>query len=187
MATSTFNINDFTSRMITGGALLSLFQCTISASGKGAKGKLTDFQFMCKGVGFPASTIDVTPVTYMGRAVNVPGNRAVAQVTTSIYNDEDFAIRNYIESWMEKINSHQTNKRDTSFLKMMGSSSYTAEMEVQQLKKDGTGKSKTYNFHNVWPSTCPEIPMSWDTNDIQTFDVIWEYNYWISPESGAGS
>ena len=46
MATSSFNINDFTSRMITGGALLSLFQCTISASGKGTKGKLSDFQFM---------------------------------------------------------------------------------------------------------------------------------------------
>ena len=102
-----FNINDFTSRMLTGGALLSLFQCTISSDGKGAKGTMKDFQFMCKSVGFPASTIDVTPVTYMGRAVNVPGNRAVAQVTTSIYNDEDFAIRNFIESWMNKINSHQ--------------------------------------------------------------------------------
>ena len=187
MGTSSFNINDFTSRMITGGALLSLFQCTISANGKSSPGKLTDFQFMCKGVGFPASTIDVTAVTYMGRAVNVPGNRAVAQLTTSIYNDESMDIRNYIESWMEKINSHQTNKRDTSFLKMMGSSSYTAEMEVQQLKKDGSGSSKKYNFHNVWPSTCPEIAMSWDTNDIQTLDVIWEYNYWSSPESGAGA
>ena len=119
--------------------------------------------------------------------MNVPGNRAVAQVTTSIYNDEDFAIRNYIESWMEKINSHQTNKRDTSFLKMMGSSSYTAEMEVQQLKKDGSGKSKVYKFHNVWPSSCPEIPMSWETNEIQTFDVVWEYNNRSSPEAGAGA
>jgi len=186
MATSSFNINDFTSRMLTGGALSSLFQCTLSASGKGGKGKITDFQFMCKGAEFPASVIDVTPVTYMGRAVNVPGNRAVAQLTTSIYNDESMDIRNFIESWMEKINSHQTNKRDNSFLKMMGTSSYTAEMELQQLKKDGSGSSKIYNFHNVWPSTCPPIPMSWETNEIQAFDVIWEYNYWSSPESGAG-
>ena len=184
MATSSFNINDFTSRMLTGGALLSLFQCTISAGGKSSLGKLTDFQFMCKGVGFPASTIDVTPVTYMGRAVNVPGNRAVAQVTTSIYNDEFMEIRNYIESWMERLNSQKTNVRDAAFIKILD---YTGEMKIRQLKKDGSGKSKEYVFHNVWPSTCPEIPMSWETNEIQKFDVVWEYNYWSSTESGAGA
>ena len=184
MATSSFNINDFTSRMLTGGALLSLFQCTISATGKGAKGKISDFQFMCKSVGFPASTIDVTAVTYMGRAVNVPGNRAVAQVTTSIYNDEFMEIRNYIESWMERLNSQKTNVRDAAFIKILD---YTGEMKIRQLKKDGSGKSKEYVFHNVWPSTCPEIPMSWETNEIQKFDVVWEYNYWSSTESGAGA
>ena len=28
--------------------------------------------------------------------------------------------------------------------------------------------------------------MSWDTNDIQTFDITWEFNYWKSAGSGAG-
>jgi len=29
--------------------------------------------------------------------------------------------------------------------------------------------------------------MSWDTNEIQAFDVVWEYSYWSSAESGAGA
>ena len=43
-------------------------------------------------------------------------------------------IRNHVESWMERLNSHKSNKRDASFAKILD---YTAEMKVRQLKKDG--------------------------------------------------
>ena len=185
---SSFNIDTFTSKLTRGGALASLFQCDITAS-HGAKGSMADFTFMCKGVSFPASTIEAATVTYMGRALQIPGNRAAAQLTTSVYNDEDMDIRNYVENWMEKINSQKSNKRDPGFIKMSGdtAASYTGTMVASQLKKDGSGTSKSYKFHNIWPSTCPEIAMSWDTNEIQTFDVIWEFSYWSSIESGAGA
>ena len=185
---SSFDVTAFTSKMVSGGALASLFQCDITTS-HGVKGSMSDFTFMCKGVSFPASTIEAATVTYMGRALQIPGNRAAAQLTTSVYNDENMDIRNYVENWMEKINSHKTNKRHVDFVKMSGdtTASYTGTMVVSQLKKDGTGSSKEYVFHNVWPSSCPEIAMSWETNEIQTFDVVWEYNYWSSPESGAGA
>ena len=183
-AGSTFNIDTFTSKLTRGGALASLFEVEILASGKGVKGDLDDFSFLCTGVSLPASTITAATVTYMGRALSIPGGRDVAQVTTSIYNDEFMEIRNYVESWMERLNSQRTNKRDTTFIKILD---YTGEMKVRQLKKDGTGKSKEYVFHNVWPSTCPEIAMSWETNEIQKFDVVREFNYWSSSESGAGA
>ena len=179
----TFNIDTFTAKLTRGGALASLFECEILAAGKGTKGDIGDFTFMCSGVSFPASTITGATVTYMGRGLTIPGGREVAQITTSLYNDEFMEVRNYIENWMERLNSQRTNKRDSSFIKILD---YTGEMKIRQLKKDGTGSSKEYVFHNVWPSTCPEIPMSWETNEIQTFDVVWEYNYWSSAESGAG-
>ena len=185
MATaSSFNIDTFTSELTSGGALASLFECELDAAGQGISGDIAKWHFMCKGVAFPASTITAATVTYMGRALSIPGGRDVAQVTTSIYNDEFMEIRNYVESWMERLNSQRTNKRDTTFIKILD---YTGEMKVRQLKKDGTGKSKEYVFHNVWPSTCPEIAMSWETNEIQKFDVVWEFNYWSSSESGAGA
>ena len=183
-AGSTFNIDTFTSKLTRGGALASLFECEILANGKASKGDIADFTFLCTGVSLPASTITAATVTYMGRALSIPGGREVAQITTSIYNDEMMEIRNYVESWMERLNSQRTNKRDKSFIKILD---YTGEMKIRQLKKDGTGSSKEYVFHNVWPSTCPEIAMSWETNEIQKFDVVWEYNYWSSVESGAGA
>ena len=182
MATaSSFNIDTFTSELTSGGALASLFECELDAAGQGISGDIAKWHFMCKGVAFPASTITAATVTYMGRALQIPGNRDAAQVTTSIYNDEGMNIRNNIESWMQRLNSHQSNKRDPNFVKILD---YTATMKVRQLKKDGTGSSKEYIFENVWPSACGEIALAWDTNDIQTFDVTWEFNYWRSDESG---
>ena len=180
-----FNIDDFTSKFTKGGALASLFECTLTGGqGTSNASAIGDFKFLCKGVSFPASAITAATVTYMGRSINIPGNRDAGQITTSIYNDEMMEIRNYLESWMERLNSHKTNKRDASFAKILD---YTAEMKVRQLKKDGSGHSKQYVFTNVWPSACGELAVSWDTNEIQTFDITWEYNYWASGDSGVGA
>ena len=90
----------------------------------------------------------------MGRALNIPSNRAAGQLTTSIYNDEDMKIRDHVENWMERLNSHKTNKRDASFTRILD---YTAEMKVRQLKKDGSGKTKEYSFKNVWSFFCNQV------------------------------
>ena len=183
MATSSFNIDAFTSKLTHGGALASLFECELTGQTGGQKGSIDTWTFMCKGVTFPASAIDVATVTYMGRALNIPSNRAAAQLTTSVYNDENMDIRNHVENWMERLNSHKSNKRNKDFKKILD---YTATMKVRQLKKDGSGDSKQYVFNNVWPSSTGEITLSWDTNEIQTFDITWEYSYWASKNSLTG-
>ena len=181
---SNFNVDSFTSKLKQGGALGSLFECELTGSkGTEAMTAIGDFKFMCKGVTFPASTIEAATVTYMGRPLQIPGNRAAAQVTTEIYNDEKMEIRNHIESWMERLNSHKTNKRQAGFEAI---NSYTGTMKVSQLSKVGTATTKSYEFIDVWPSSTGEITLSWDTNDIQTFSVIWEFSYWKSRQSNVG-
>ena len=182
---SNFSIDKFTAKLADGGALASLFQCELTGA-KGSGSTIADFKFLCKGVTFPASAIEAATITFMGRALQIPSNRAAATLTTSIYNDEGMAIRNHLENWMELINSHKTNKRDGSMKKITGSSSYTGSLKISQHKKDDSGVSKVYEFVDVWPSSTGDITLSWDTNDIQTYDVTWEYNYWKSPESSTG-
>jgi len=184
MAAATFNIDTFTSKLSRGGALASLFECELTASGKGTKGDIGDFTFLCKGVSFPASAIEAATVTYMGRALQIPGNRAAAQLTTSVYNDENMEIRNHIENWMELLNSHRTNKRAAG---MQQINSYTGSLTVEQLHKTGAGVTKGYEFVQCWPSGVGEIAVAWDTNDIETFDITWEYAYWKSAESEVGT
>ena len=184
-ATSNFSIDKFTgnSGLKAGGALGSLFQCHLD-SAKGTGSTIGNFKFLCKGVSFPASTVDVATVTFMGRAVNIPSNRAAMQLTTSIYNDEGMEIRNHLENWLELINSHATNKRSNNMMSIL---SYTGTMRIEQYSKDDKA-TKEYTFNNIWPSSTGEVALSWDTNDIQTYDVTWEYNYWSSvSDSGAGA
>ena len=184
-ATSNFSIDKFTgnSGLKAGGALGSLFQCHLMGA-KGTGSNEDNFKFLCKGVSFPASTVDVATVTFMGRAVNIPSNRAAMQLTTSIYNDEGMEIRNHLENWLELINSHSTNKRSNNMMSIL---SYTGTMRIEQYSKDDKA-TKEYTFNNIWPSSTGEVALSWDTNDIQTYDVTWEYNYWSSvSDSGAGA
>ena len=82
------------------------------------------------------------------------------------------------------LNSHRTNKRDANSVQI---NSYTGTLTVEQLRKAGTGVSKGYEFIQAWPSACGEIAVAWDTNDIQTFDITWEYAYWKSTQSTTGT
>ena len=177
-----FKIDTFVSHLKQGGALGSLFECSVTgAKGSGAGDTESEFKFMCKEAVLPASTIEAGTVTYMGRALQIPGNRAAQQLNTTVYNDEDMAIRNNIENWMDMINSHLSNSRQTGMSKI---NSYTGTLEVKQLSKEDVGSVKTYTFKDCWPSSCAEVPLSWETNEIQTFAVTWEYNYWLSTEAG---
>ena len=179
-----FSIDTFTSNLTKGGALASLFECELT-SGKGnvLPSSIDTFKFLCKGVIFPASTIDSAAVTYMGRSINIPSNRASQQITTTIYNDENMELRMYLESWMERLNSHKSNKRAPGFAAI---NSYTGTLKVKQMAKDGGSATSTYEFVDCWPSSTGEITLSWDTNDIQTYDVVWEYSYFKNATSGAG-
>ena len=177
-----FSIDTFTSKLGGGGALASLFEAELTKSqGPEQQASTGDFKFLCKSTTLPGDTIETATVTYMGRGINIPANRAAATWETTIYNDEGMQIRNNIESWMDMINSHKSNSRQTG---MKAISSYTGTLSVSQLTKEDVGPVKTYTFKDVWPSSCAEIPLSWDTNEIQTFAVTWEYNYWTSTEIG---
>ena len=135
---------------------------------------------MCNGAVLPPSTITPATVTYMGRALQIPGNRDAAQLVTNVYNDEDMNVRAHIENWMEAINGHKTNKRKSGWEKIAGApnTSYTGTLEVSQLSKVTGNATRTYQFNNAWPSGTSEIALSWETNDIERFDVTWEFSFW---------
>ena len=180
---SSFSIDTFTSKLAQGGALASLFEAELTKSrGEVFDADTGDFKFLCKATTLPGDTIDVATVTYMGRGINIPSNRAAVQWTTTVYNDEGMEIRNNIESWMEQLNSHKSNKRAAAMTQIQ---SYTGTLKIKTFgKASGTVITKSYEFIDAWPSAVGEIAVDWETNDIQTYDVTWEFSYWTSTQSG---
>ena len=181
---ASFSIDTFTAKLKAGGALASLFEAELTTTkGPIQPSAINDFNFLCKATTLPGDTIETAAVTYMGRAINIPANRAAATWETTIYNDEGMEIRNNLESWMEQLNSHKTNVRAAA---MIAIQSYTGTLKVRTYAKAGSTITKSYEFIDAWPSTIAPIPVDWDTNDIQTYDVTWEYSYWRSNQSNTG-
>ena len=179
-----FSIDSFTSKLKAGGALASLFEAELlGTKGEVDTAAVADFKFLCKATTLPGDTIDVATVTYMGRGINIPSNRAAVQWTTTVYNDEGMEIRNNVESWMEQLNSHKTNIRAPG---MIAIQSYTGSLKVRQFAKAGVKSTKSYEFIDAWPSAVGDITVDWETNEIQTYAVTWEYSYWKSAQSNVG-
>ena len=111
-----FNVNDFRSQLVGDGARPNLFQVTLTfptftQNGSAAGAKTT---FMAKAAQLPGSTIGQITTHYFGREMKFAGNRTFADWTLQIINDEDFVIRNAMESWMNAMNSNVSNIRDSA-------------------------------------------------------------------------
>ena len=181
---ASFSIDTFTAKLKAGGALASLFEAELTTTkGPQQASAVADFKFLCKSTTLPGDTIETAAVTYMGRAINIPANRAAATWETTVYNDEGMEIRNNIESWMEQLNSHKTNLRAANMIQIQ---SYTGTLKVRTFAKAGTVIPKSYEFIDAWPSAIGEITVDWETNEIQTYSVTWEYSYWKSAQSNVG-
>ena len=174
-----FNVAEFRANMIGDGARPNLFQVTltfptIAVNGTAAGQKTT---FMAKSAQLPGSTIGTVPVFYFGRELKFAGNRTFTDWTLQIINDEDFVIRNSLESWMNAINSHTTNVRNTVAVNPTG---YTVDAIVTQYGKAGN-ELKSYKFVGVFPLDVAPIDLDWGSNDvIEEYSATFAFQYWES-------
>ena len=172
-----FNVTEFRSNMVGDGARPNLFSValnfpTIVAGNAVASSKTT---FMAKASQLPGSTIGTVPLFYFGRELKFAGNRTFPDWSVQIINDEDFTIRNAMESWMNAINSHVSNRRNES---AQSPTSYTADATVTQYGKNGDAL-KTYRFVGLFPTDIEPIGLDWGTNDsIEEYGITFAYQWW---------
>jgi hypothetical protein len=172
-----FNVAEFRANMVGDGARPNLFQVsltfpTIAANGSAAAQKAV---FMARAAQLPGSTVGQVPVFYFGREMKFAGNRTFTDWTLQIINDEDFVIRNSLESWMNQINSHASNVRGTG---AVTPSSYSVDAVVTQYGKAGN-ILKSYNFVGMFPVDVSPIDLDWSSNDtIEEYAVTFAYQWW---------
>jgi hypothetical protein len=172
-----FNVAEFRANMIGDGARPNLFQVSLTFPGIAANGQAAGQKatFMAKAAQLPGSTIGQVPVYYFGRELKFAGNRTFADWTLQIINDEDFTVRNSIESWMNAINSHAGNVRNATAI---NPSSYTVDAEVTQYGKTGDTLKK-YKFVGMYPLDLAPIDLDWSSNDtIEEYAVTFAYQWW---------
>jgi len=168
-----FSINNFRAQLTGQGARPNLFEVTVPFPGGIFSGEAGNkMTFMCKGAQIPGADIGLVEVPYFGRNIKLAGNRTFAEWTTTVINDEDFAVHGALTNWMNGINNHGEN------LRTLDGTDYQVDAQVTHYKKEGD-VAKEITIVNAWPASVAAIELGWDTNDaIEEFTVTWQYDYW---------
>jgi hypothetical protein len=175
-----FNVNQFRTQLSGDGARPNLFEVRLNFPSyvTGRSTAQLKSTFMVKTAQLPGSTLGSVPVNYFGREVKVAGNRTFADWTVTVINDEDFIIRNAMESWVRGINDNVTNLRAA-----LTTQQYAADAEVFQYSKAGGSPIKTYKFVGMFPIDIAAIDLDWGSNDaIEEFSVTFQYQYWTAQD-----
>lgn len=166
-----FNVNELRSQLTFGGAKASLFQVQIQNPVNG----IADLKstFMIKAATLPGSSLSEVEVPYFGRRIKLAGDRSFAPWTVTVINDEDFLVRNALESWSSAINSHQGNLRQ-----LATASQYKTQAQITQFSKTGV-PIRVYNFNGLFPTEISEIGMDWAADSTpEEFQVTFQYDWW---------
>ena len=187
MAAADFSVTKFKAGLKHGGARPSLFKVKFQYPSR-IFPPPTKSEFLVKATTIPASTIGSYDVFYHGKAIHVAGDRSFDTWDTTIINDEDFGIRNTLESWMASISNHKLNTRDKGVFDTSEGdvAKYKTTLQVQQFSKAGDDL-RTYIFNGAWPSSLSTINLDWSTQEIEEFTCTWMYDSWFVIGGNASS
>jgi len=166
------NISDFKSQLRQGGARSNQFRVNVTfPTFAGAPGVDRTLSFLANATTLPAVTVENQTVQYRGRNVNFAGERSFAAWTITVLNDGAFLVRNAFERWSHAIAEFDTTKG------ILNPIDYQTQLNVEQLDRNGK-QIKTYVFYDAYPTSIGNIPLSYATSAIETFDVEFQYNYY---------
>lgn len=127
-------------------------------------------QFHVRAASLPSSTVAAVPVFYMGRAINVGGERDFQPWTISVYN-ENFLVRDALVRWSNGINNIANNTG------IVQPALYQTDLLVRQLGRNGE-VLKTVKLVDAMPVDVGGIELAFDANNqVEIFNCTFVYNY----------
>ncbi len=173
-----FNIAQFkTNGLVYGGARPSLFEVIFSIPQNIGLAPISadKARFVCRAAELPESTVSSIDIPYFGRKIKVAGERTFADWSTTIMNDEDFAVRSMFEAWSNALNRMVANVRDPGTAGEL----YKADFEIVQFGVDGV-PIRSYLLVGAFPTNISGIGVDWNSgNNIEEFTVNFAYDYWV--------
>ena len=172
-----FGVDDFKAKIRGGGARPNLFQATINFPTYAGSSDITETtSFLCEAAQLPGSTMGSIIVPFRCRQLKRAGDRTFDVWTATIINDTDFKIRNAMERWMAGMGQHSENVGRVNPVE------YEADLRIAQLDRTGT-KIKEYIFNGAHPTDLSPIEVAYaTTDDIESFTVTFQYQYWTTTD-----
>lgn len=169
-------ISEFKGNMTEGGARPNQFKIQLNfplwVNNGITAGQTT--QFLCKASSLPASIIENIGIHYRGRQVNFAGERTFQPWTMTIYNDNNFLVRDAFERWQTGVQNY------TATNGILNPIVYQTQLNAYQLDRNDR-VVKHYVLIDAYPTVVSDIKLDFDAqNQIETFDVEFHYNYFVS-------
>lgn len=129
-------------------------------------------KFLCKASQLPGKTIGNIDVFYMGAPIKIGGDRTFEDLTVTIMLDNDFSVRNELESWMRSIKGDDILTSDEPSLYKQTGSIVSIDNNDNEIAQ--------YDFIGLWPNSLSPIELSFETNDtIAEYTVTFSMDYWL--------
>jgi hypothetical protein len=167
------NIERFKGNLKFGGSRANNFMVTITNPVLGAAD--AQVPFMVEAASLPAFTMEANTLSYFGREIKLDGKRTYEDWQVTVINDEDFAIRNALETWMNALNSPEGNQNT---LPTGSPIEYKAQATITEYSKT-MEPLRTYKFVGLFPRELGEMEAAWSNTEIQKFSVTFAYDYFI--------
>lgn len=175
------NIHEFVGQFKHGGARSGLFKVEVNNPIVGDAD--TAITFQAKAASAPALTLNEIEFPYMARKVYFAGAQAFEAWNVTVAEDEDFLVRNSLETWSNYINSVQGNVRKFA---TANPAEYKTTAKISQLSKDGQ-VLRLYQMFGVWPQAIAAIDYSWENDAIAEYDVTFRFDYFEVTEGLTGN
>jgi hypothetical protein len=169
-----FSITDIKANLKYGGARPTLFRVELTSPFDNNLIRIAPFFIQASTL--PGSSIAPIEVPYFGRKIRVAGDRTFEPWSVTVMNDEDFAVRQAMETWHSRINSLVGNLNTTGASEP---SRYKVQADIHQYSKAGGTPIRTYRFVGMFPTEISPIDVNWaDTDTIEMFQVTFMYDYY---------
>lgn len=177
-----FSVNEFVAALRLDGSRSNYFQVDVTNPVAGGADNI--LPFMCRAASIPASQVNVLKQHYMGRTLKFAGVRPeFPNWDVTIVNDEDYIVRNALETWHNYINGLRTNIRK---FPTSSPQEYKSVARITQFGKTGD-VMRVYQFFGIFPETIGGIGKDFRTDEIDEFPVSFAYDYWEVIEGITGN
>lgn len=126
--------------------------------------------FRAKASAIPSLDLNPIEVAFAGRKCKIPGDRDLADWTTTIYLENGLPERKFFEAWQDAISGVRDADRAPT-----AETSYTADAQVHLMNQNAEIQA-TYNIEDIWPQSIGEIALDFDNPEILTTDVTFAIN-----------
>ena len=159
-----------------GGARANRYKVMIDfPQGIGSSGVARKLSFSCKATKIPNSKIGFAPAAYMGRIIKFPGDMEFDDWTVTVYNDNDFSVRDAMTQWVDKMLGHESNVASPGW---DNADMYMKTATVYQYDRSDN-ILKTYTVQGLFPIEVAAIDLGYEENDkIQEFEVTFAVSSW---------